>query len=327
MSVGLMDRIERAKLIIKQEAEVVARVALGLGDDFGTAVDMILGLSGRTVTAGMGKAGIIAEKASATFASTGTPSIFLHPAEAVHGDLGRVENGDILLTFSKSGETEEVLRLLGPVKAADVPVIAITQSAKSTLGRHSDLVLELGPIEEAGSHGLAPTASTTAMLVLADALALVVMEGRNFGPEEFARFHPGGDLGRRLMKVSELMRRDERNPLIRTGASLLDAITVMSRTPGRPGATSVVDADGKLLGFFTDGDLRRLVETGRDAIRDVPIDEVMTANPKSISPETLALEALAYLHNHRVDQMPVVDGQGLLIGLLDVQDLLDLKIG
>jgi arabinose-5-phosphate isomerase len=322
-----MDRIELAKLIIKQEAEVVARVAQGLNDDFVTAVDMILEISGRTVTAGMGKAGIIAEKASATFASTGTPSIFLHPAEAVHGDLGRVVNGDVLLTFSKSGETEEVLRLLAPVKAVDVPVISVTQSADSTLGRHSDLVLELGPIEEAGTFGLAPTASTTAMLVLADALALVVMEGRKFGPEEFARFHPGGDLGRRLMKVGELMRRDERNPSVGSGACLLEAITVMSKTPGRPGATSIIDDNGKLIGFFTDGDLRRLVEAGRDAIRDIPIKEVMTANPKSMSPETFALEALAYLHNHRIDQMPVVDGDGLLIGLLDVQDLLDLKIG
>jgi arabinose-5-phosphate isomerase len=327
MSAGWMDRIELAKLIIEQEAKVVSQVAQGIREDFATAVDMILALSGRTVTAGMGKAGIIAEKASATFASTGTPSIFLHPAEAVHGDLGRIARGDLLVTFSKSGETEEVLRLLGPVKAVEVPVVAITQSADSTLGRHADLVLELGPIKEAGSHGLAPTASTTAMLVLADALALVVMEGRNFGPEEFARYHPGGDLGRRLMKVNELMRRDDRNPSVRSGSSILEAITVMSRTPGRPGATSIVDAGGKLIGFFTDGDLRRLVETGRDSIRDVPIDEVMTPDPKSISPETFALEALAILHNHQVDQMPVVRGDGVLIGLLDVQDLLDLKIG
>lgn len=322
-----MNAIELAKLIINQEAEVVAQVAERVGEELVEVVGMMLELSGRVVTAGMGKAGIIAEKASATFASTGTPSIFLHPAEAVHGDLGRVEHGDLLLTFSKSGETEEVLRLLGPVKAVDVPVVAITQSAESTLGKHSDLVLELGRIEEAGAHGLAPTASTTAMLALADALALVVMEGRKFGPEEFARFHPGGDLGRRLMKVSELMRTDDRNPVVPSGATLLESITVMSQTPGRPGATSIVDADDKLIGFFTDGDLRRLVETGRDAIRDLPIDEVMTDNPKSISPDAFAIEVLAYLHNHKVDQMPVVDDGRHLLGFLDVQDLLDLKIG
>ena len=322
-----MDSIELAKLIIKQEAKAVAQVGARVDYDFASAVDMMLNLSGRVVTAGMGKAGIIAEKASATFASTGTPSIFLHPAEAVHGDLGRVVQGDLLLAFSKSGETEEVLRLLGPVKAVEVPVVSVTENAESTLGKHSDLVLSLGPIEEAGSFGLAPTASTTAMLVVADALALVVMEGRKFGPEEFARFHPGGELGRRLMKVSELMRRGERSPLVSSGASLLEAITVMSRTPGRPGATSIVDADDKLLGFFTDGDLRRLVETGRDAIRDLPIDEVMTASPKSILPDTLAIEALAELHKLKVDQLPVVDREGRVVGLLDVQDLLDLKIG
>ena len=322
-----MDRIELAKLIIKQEADVVAQVADRLGAAFESVVDMMLDLPGRTVTAGMGKAGIIAEKASATFASTGTPSIFLHPAEAVHGDLGRVMRGDLLLTFSKSGETEEVLRLLGPVKAADVPIVAITQTADCTLGTHADHVLELGPIKEAGPSGLAPTASTTAMLALSDALALVVMEGRDFGPEEFARFHPGGDLGRRLMKVSELMRRDERNPSVRSGSSVLEAITVMSQTPGRPGATSVVDEHQNLVGFFTDGDLRRLVESGSDSIRDIPVDEVMTPNPKSISPEMFAIEALASLHNHRVDQMPVVDLNGKAVGILDVQDLLDLKIG
>ncbi|MEE9126931.1 MAG: KpsF/GutQ family sugar-phosphate isomerase, partial [Planctomycetota bacterium] len=289
--------------------------------------DSILRLDGRVVTACMGKAGIIAEKISATFSSTGTPSIFLHPAEALHGDLGRVARGDLVMTFSKSGETEEVLRLMGPVKAVEVPVVAITQSADSTLGQHADLVLELGPIQEVGDLKLAPSASTTAMLALGDALALVVMEGRKFGPEEFARYHPGGDLGRRLMKVKELMRRDDRNPTVQSGASLLDAITVMTRTKCRPGATSIVDDGGHLMGFFTDGDLRRLLESGRQNINAIPIDEVMTREPKSISPDTFALEALAFLHKHQVDQMPVVDAQNQVIGMLDVQDLLDLKIG
>jgi len=292
-----------------------------------TAVDMILALEGRVVTTGMGKAGFIAEKTSATFASTGTSSIFLHPADALHGDLGRVVQGDLLLAFSKSGETEEVLRLLGPVKAVGVPVMAITQTADSTLGRHADLVLKLGEIEEAGAHGFVPTASTTAMLVLADVLALVVMEGRQFGPAEFARFHPGGDLGRRLMKVEELMRKGVRNPTVSEDASLLEAITVMSRTAGRPGATSVVDEIGRLVGFFTDGDLRRLVDSSQDRIRDIPIREVMTRNPKTIDPETVALVALGHLHNHQVDQMPVIDESGFVIGLLDVQDLIDLKVG
>ena len=165
------------------------------------------------------------------------------------------------------------------------------------------------------------------MLALGDALALVVMEGRKFGPEEFARYHPDGDLGRRLMKVEELMRHGDRNPTVLGGASLLDAITVMTQTKGRPGATSIVDGDGQLLGFFTDGDLRRLLQAGRQNINAIPIDEVMTSEPKSISPDTFALEALACLHQHQVDQMPVVDGENKVIGMLDVQDLLDLKIG
>ena len=303
------------------------QVAERFGQSFLQTLDMILALRGRVVTAGMGKAGFIAQKVSATFASTGTPSIFLHPAEAIHGDLGRVDSGDLLLAFSKSGETQELLVMLPHVKAVGVPLVAITQDADSTLGRHSDLVLELGRIDEAGPFGLAPSASTTAMLALGDALALVVQEGRRFGPDEFARFHPGGDLGRRLMKVGELMRTGTRNPSVQSGANLLQAIEVMTRTPGRPGATSVVDRDGRLVGLFTDGDLRRLIERGLQNPRERRIDEVMTRNPRSIRGDTFALEALALMHQFAVDQLPVVDAENRLLGLLDVQDLLNLKIG
>ncbi|MEZ6036908.1 MAG: KpsF/GutQ family sugar-phosphate isomerase [Planctomycetota bacterium] len=320
-------RIERAREIVECEANAVRQLAEGIGDAFVAVTERILQLPGRVVTAGMGKAGFIAQKVSATLASTGTPSIFLHPAEAIHGDLGRVDKGDLVLAFSKSGETEELLVMMPHVKAVGVPVVSITQSRASTLGRHSDLVLELGRIDEPGPHGLAPSASTTAMLALGDALALVVQEGRCFGPEEFARFHPGGDLGRRLLKVGELMRTGERNPCVHSGATVLQAIEVMTRTPGRPGATSVVDQDQRLVGFFTDGDLRRLIERGLDNPRARSIDEAMTPRPRSISPETFALEALALLHERQIDQMPVVDEHGRLIGLLDVQDLLNLKIG
>jgi arabinose-5-phosphate isomerase len=327
-------RIDRARGIIEAEAAAVRQVAARLGEGFARALDLILALRGRVVTAGMGKAGFIAQKISATMASTGTPSIFLHPAEAIHGDLGRVDAGDLLLAFSKSGETEELLVMLPHVKSVGVPVVAITQVEDSTLGRHADLVLPLGRIDEAGPWGLAPSASTTAMLALGDALALVVQEGRRFGPEQFARFHPGGDLGRRLMKVRELMRSGDRNPRVASGASLLDAVHVMTRTPGRPGATSVVDGDGKLLGFFTDGDSRRLWERASgDRTRSIaelmasPIDDAMTRNPRTIDADTFALEALALLHQHAIDQLPVVEADGRLIGLLDVQDLLNLKIG
>jgi arabinose-5-phosphate isomerase len=320
-------RLERARDIVRREAAAVHQVGERLGASFVAAVEQILGLRGRVVTTGMGKAGFIAQKVSATLASTGTSSIFLHPAEAVHGDLGRVDAGDLLLAFSKSGETEELLVMLPHVKAVGVPMVGITQEAQSTLGRHCDLVLELGRIDEAGPFGLAPSASTTAMLALGDALALVVQEGRKFGPEQFARFHPGGDLGRRLMKVGELMRTGDRNPTVQSGSTVLDAIGVMTRTPGRPGATSVVDRDGRLLGFFTDGDLRRLIERGLQNPRERSIDEAMTHNPRSIRADTFALEALALLHQFHVDQLPVVDDAGRLLGLLDVQDLLNLKIG
>ena len=320
-------RLERARRILEQEADAVRAVAERLDDAFHQVVERILHLGGRVVTAGMGKAGIIAQKISATFASTGTSSIYLHPAEAIHGDLGRVGRDDLLMALSKSGETEEVLRLIAPVKGVGVPVVAITESRKSTLGRHADVVLELGPIEEAGPYRLAPSASTTAMLALGDALALVVQEGRRFGPEEFARYHPGGDLGRRLMRVEELMRTGDRNPKVVSGVTVFEAIEVMTRTPGRPGATSVVLPDGRLVGFFTDGDLRRMLERGQASVKTVRVDEVMTRNPKTLPPDTFAMEALARLHELRVDQMPVVDAQHRLVGLLDVQDLLDLRIG
>jgi arabinose-5-phosphate isomerase len=319
-------RIERAREIVEREAAAVRQVADRIDTSFLRCLDMILGLRGRVVTAGMGKAGFIAQKVSATLASTGTPSIFLHPAEAIHGDLGRVDQGDLLLAFSKSGETQELLVMLPHVKAVGVPVVGVTQTTDSTLARHSDLVLELGRIDECGPYGLAPSASTTAMLALGDALALVVQEGRKFGPDEFARFHPGGDLGRRLMKVGELMRTGERNPQVQSGSTVLQAVEIMTRTPGRPGATSIVDQSGRLLGFFTDGDLRRLIEHGLDNPRERRIDEAMTPSPRSIRSDTFALEALALLHQFAVDQLPVVDDDGKLLGLLDVQDLLNLKI-
>jgi arabinose-5-phosphate isomerase len=320
-------RIERAREIIECEADAVRQVAERLGQSLTKALDMILGLRGRVVTTGMGKAGFIAQKISATLASTGTPSIYLHPAEAIHGDLGRLDETDLLLAFSKSGETNELLVMLPHAKASGVPLIAITQQSSSTLGQHSDLVLELGCIDEAGTHGLAPSASTTAMLALGDALALVVQEGRNFGPEDFAKFHPGGDLGRRLMKVGELMRTGDRNPCVDDSSTILEAIGIMTRTPGRPGATSITDKSGKLVGFFTDGDLRRLIEEGLSNPGDRLIKDAMTPGPRSIPAETFALEALALLHQFAIDQMPVVDDEGKLLGLLDVQDLLNLKIG
>jgi arabinose-5-phosphate isomerase len=324
---GTSAELDLARKVLKTEADAILSLMDRLDGEFERAVQLLFECRGRVIVTGMGKSGIICRKIAATLTSTGTSAWFLHPAEAIHGDLGRVDAGDLLLAFSKSGETQELLVMLPHVKAVGVPVVGITQERTSTLGRHCDLVLELGRIDEVGPFGLAPSASTTAMLALGDALALVVQEGRCFGPEDFARFHPGGDLGRRLMKVGELMRTGDRNPTVLSGATVLQAIEVMTRTPGRPGATSVVDGGGKLLGFFTDGDLRRLIEHGLQNPRERRIDEAMTRNPRSIPADTFALEALALLHQFAVDQLPVVDGQGLLLGLLDVQDLLNLKIG
>lgn len=320
-------KIARAKAIVQQEADAVRQVGERINNDFAKVVDQIVALPGRVVTSGMGKAGLIAQKISATFASTGTQSIYLHPAEAIHGDLGRLSAGDLLLALSKSGETSELLRLMAPVKAQGVPVVAITESHNSSLAKHSDTVLELGSIQEAGEMALAPSASTAAMLALGDALALVVQENKEFGPEDFARFHPGGNLGRRLMKVEELMRSGARNPRVETETTVLETLAIMTSTPGRPGAASITDREGLLLGFFTDGDLRRLLEAESRRDLRMPIDEVMTRNPLTIPPDTYATEALGMLHNKRVDQMPVVDDRGVLVGLLDVQDLLDLELG
>jgi arabinose-5-phosphate isomerase len=320
-------RIERARSIVDQEVQAIQAAAARLSDSFVQIVEMILGLEGRVVVTGMGKAGLIAQKASASFASTGTPSIFLHPAEAIHGDLGRVGKGDLLLALSKSGETREVVRLIEPVKATGVPIAALTESRDSTLGRHADVVLEMGTVDEAGTYKLAPSASTAAMLAICDALFLVVQEGRNFGPDEFARFHPGGEIGRKLLKVEDIMRRGERNPVVGSRSTVLQAMEVMSGTPGRPGCTSVVDGSRRLVGFFTDGDLRRLLVSGRGADLDrLPIDAVMTKNPKTIPAERLAAEALKILREHHIDQIPVTDAAGKALGLVDVQDILDLKI-
>ncbi len=316
-------RLARALAILDQEVRALAALRARIGPSFSRAVDRVLATKGTVVATGIGKAGLIARKVSATLASTGTPSIYLHPTEALHGDLGRVVAGDLVLVFSKSGETEELLRLLPSVKSIDVGIVAITESRASTVGGLSDEVLELGPIDEAGPHGLAPSASTLVMLALGDAIALVVQGERNFGPEDFARFHPGGALGRRLMRVREVMRSGERNPVVRSGCSVRDALVAMTETPGRPGATSIVDADGVLLGYFTDGDLRRHLEHNTENILDLAIDEIMTRSPKTASPDQLAAEALSVLRKHGVDNLPVVDDAARAIGLVDLQDLLE----
>ena len=314
---------DKGREILRTEAAAVLALADRLGPEFDTAVDVVLACKGHLVITGMGKAGLVAQKISATFASTGTPSLFLHPAEAYHGDLGRVLAADVVLAISNSGETEEVIRLLPSIKQIGARVIAITAVKTSTLGRTADIVIELGRIEEACPLKLAPSATTTAILALGDALALCVLDARGFDKEQFAQFHPGGDLGRKLLKVSDIMRSGERNPSVREDTLLTEAIATITRA--RAGAVVIVDASGKLTGIFTDGDLRRTMSKDARLITS-KIGDVMTRKPKSITPDRLASEALKILHEKKIDELPVVNEKGEPVGMVDVQDLLDVGI-
>jgi arabinose-5-phosphate isomerase len=315
--------VEFGKAVIAAEAAALGQLALD--HRFATAVEWILACRGRVVVTGIGKPGFIAQKISATLASTGTPSHYLHPAEAAHGDLGRVAREDLVLALSNSGETEEILRLLPALKRIGARVMALTRDAASPLGRAADLVLPLGAIDEACPMGLAPTASTAALLAVGDALAMTLLKNRPFDREEYALYHPGGKLGRGLMKVREVMRAGEANPLVRDDANVAQAVSVMTRTPGRPGACTVVNASGALVGVFTDGDLRRLMEAGRIDLA-APVKAVMSKNPRTVRPEALVADAARVLRQARIDQVPVVDAASRPVGLLDVQDLLAARV-
>jgi len=319
-------RRARAAAVIRCEAKTIARLEERLGQGFDLAVELVLGCKGQVVVTGMGKAGLVGQKISATLASTGTPSFYLHPAEALHGDLGRIRSQDLVLALSNSGETEEVTRLVPMARKIGAHIVALTGRPGSALGRLADAVLDIGPVEEAGTMKLAPTASTAAMLALGDALALVVCEERGFDHEDFARFHPGGSLGRRLMRVEEVMRKDGAMPLVSDSLTVAQVLIHTSKTPGRPGAALVVDADGKLAGIFTDGDLRRLLEGEDRSVLDHPVTQHMGRNPKTLSPNQLVQEAHHLLRQFRIDQAPVVDGDHRPVGLIDVQDLLDVEI-
>jgi arabinose-5-phosphate isomerase len=314
---------DKGREILKIEAEAVMSLAGRIGPDFDAAVESIVACKGHLVVTGMGKAGLVGQKISATFASTGTPSIFLHPAEAYHGDLGRVLAADVVLAISNSGETEEVGRLLPSIKQIGAKIVAITAAKSSTLGRNADIVIELGRIEEACPLKLAPSATTTAILALGDALALCVLEERGFNKEQFSFYHPGGELGRKLLKVSDVMRTAERNPIVREETPLAEAIALITRV--RAGAVTIVDGSGRLAGFFTDGDLRRTMSRDPRLIVS-KIGDVMTRKPKTITPDRLASEGLKILHENKFDELPVVNEKGEPVGMLDVQDLLDVGV-
>ncbi len=317
------DLVEHGRTVLAAEAAAIQ--AVKLDESFAEAVRAILDCKGRVVVTGMGKPGFVAQKISATLASTGTPSLYVHPAEAAHGDLGRIAKDDLVIALSNSGETEEILRLLPALKKIGARIVAVTRDRANPLARGADLVVAIGNVEEACPMGLAPTASTAVLLAVGDALAMAVLAVRPFDREEYALFHPGGKLGRGLMKVHELMRGADASPVVREDQPLSAAVAVMTETPGRPGATSVVDAAGRLVGIFTDGDLRRLVEHGEtDFAR--PVSSAMGRNPRTVRPDGLVVDAARILRQARIDQVPVVDADGRPVGLLDVQDLLAAKI-
>lgn len=316
-----------ARNVIKSEADAVASMVDIVDESFARATELIFNSTGSVIVTGVGKAGIIGSKISATLASTGTPSHFLHPVEALHGDLGRVQRGDVVLALSHSGQTDEILRLINPIKQQEIKLIAITGNADSSLARHSDVVLCIGAIEEACPLGIAPSVSTTCMLALGDAIAFTVMKARDFKPEDYARFHPGGALGAKLITVGQSMmfKHGEQLPLA-TAGDTVGQMLQKTENIKRRGAVMIVDSSGRLAGIITDGDLRRVVaSSGVDFMR-LKVSDVMTAGCKRVTEETLASEAMAIFYKYRIDELPVVDVQDKPVGLIDVQDIVAIKI-
>ena len=314
--------LEQARQVLRMEAEAVLEQVKRIDEHFKAAVEMIMACPGRTVITGMGKSGIIGRKMAATLASTGTPSFYLHPAEGIHGDLGMVTEGDVVIALSNSGETGEVLHILPSLRRIGAKLIAMVGNPNSTLAKNSDIVLNVGVTREACPLGLAPTSSTTAALAYGDALALALLSKRKFTASQFAVFHPGGSLGRKLLlTVEDIMHSGSENPLVKADISVQDALFVI--TDKGLGAVSVVDDDNKMLGVLTDGDIRRGLSKGVDFLKR-PVTELMTASPKTITKEKLAAQALNIMESNRpkpITVLPVVDAENHVIGLLHMTDL------
>lgn len=315
--------LEVAREVLATEARAIRDLAPRLDETFERAVELMLQCTGRVVCTGMGKSGVVMKKTAATLSSTGTPSLFLHPAEAVHGDLGMVVPGDLVLAASFSGSTEELLRLVSTLKRLGVPLIVMTGNADSSLARHADVHLSVAIDKEACPLNLAPTASTTATLALGDALAMALLEARGFTPEDFARLHPAGRLGKRLLQVRELMHAGEAAAAVRTDAPMRDAIYEMSKKG--LGITAVVNADGQLVGCVSDGDLRRLLEREADPL-DRTAGECMTPGPLTIPPDELAPAALKSMEDRRITSLFVCDEEGHLEGIVHLHDLWGLEL-
>lgn len=318
------DYLAMAREALAIEAHAVLALAERLNDQFSQATTAILNCKGRVILVGVGKSGLVAKKIAATFASTGTPSFFVHATEASHGDLGMITQDDVVIALSNSGNTEELVAVLPAITRRGAKIVAMTGKLDSALARQADLVLDCGVEKEACPLNLAPTASTTAALALGDALAVVVLKARGFSEEDFAMSHPGGSLGRKLLThVSDVMRKGDRIPTVPPSASISNAI--LEITKKGLGMTAVVGANNKLLGVFTDGDLRRLIEQGLD-LRGLLVSEVMNSAPKCISPEKLAVEAVRMMEVSHVSQVVVTDDEGYIVGALNFHDLFEAKV-
>jgi arabinose-5-phosphate isomerase len=317
--------IERGKEVIRIEAQALAALESRINGSFADAVELIYNCKGRVIVTGLGKSGLVARKIVATMNSTGTAAVFLHPADAAHGDLGMVRKDDVAICISKSGDTEEIRQLLPMFRHIGMKVISMVGNPGSTLAKQSDIVLDISVKEEACPHDLAPTASTTATLALGDALAMALLDKRNFTKEDFAMFHPGGNLGKRLLlRVEEMMVSGKDVPIVKQSVSLTDAIVEI--TSKRFGATCVVDDSGRLFGIITDGDLRRLLQRTTD-IRDLTALNVASKNPKTIRKDSLAAIALEEMEDFKITQLIVVDGEHRPIGMLHLHDLVKAGLG
>jgi arabinose-5-phosphate isomerase len=318
------EQLRCARDILLRESQTLAELARRLNTAFCHAVDLLYHCRGSVIVSGMGKAGLVGQKIMATLASTGTRSHCLHPAEAVHGDLGRIHRDDLLLILSQSGETEEIVRLLPSLAEMEVPILAITCTAQSALGRAANVVLELGPMEEACSLGLAPSSSTTAMLALGDALALVVSRMRDFRAEDFARFHPAGSLGRKLSRVEHYMRPLDHCRVAADTRTVREVFLTVARPGRRTGAIMLVGPEGRLSGIFTDSDLARLFEHHREAELDGPVARVMTASPLAIAAGSRMVEAVALMARRKISELPVIDAEARPVGMIDITDVVGL---
>jgi len=318
------EQLRYARDVVRVEGRALLQISERLGHEVCDAVACILQCRGNVIVTGMGKAGLIGQKIAATFGSTGTSSHFLHPGEAIHGDLGRIHREDIVLAFSLSGETEELTRLLPSLAEMQIPVIAVTGKPHSRLARAALVTLDLGPLEEACSLGLAPSTSTTAMLAVGDALALVLSRMRNFAAEDFARFHPGGSLGRKLAKVEDVMRPLLECRVAHDDETLREVLIHAARPGRRSGAIMLTDAEGRLTGLFTDSDLARLLERDARSDLDIPIRSAMTSGPRTVAAGSPLSAAVTMLAESKISELPVVDADTRPLGLIDITDVVGL---